>query len=293
MRRSLVGSLVLTVAVAAGGVAVSGCGGSSSIDPVAKAASLSTSSPGYRMRFAVQISSPQLPSPVNALGTGKFDVPAHSGALVMNMDLSGIPQVQQALGSSTLRLEEIVNGTTFYLRLPTTLTSRVPTFGNKPWLKIDLAKASSAAGIPGISSLLNSPVSSDPSQFLQYLRASSGNVTKLGAEVVDGLQTTHYRATIDLDRVPNALPASSRAAARSAISALESRTGLHQLPVNVWIDQQNRVRRMRMVMNLAASGQSVSTAITVDIVEYGPQTPPMLPAASEVTDVSSLPGSGG
>ena len=85
-------------------------------------------------------------------------------------------------------------------------TSKIPTF-SKPWLKVNLAQAASAAGIPGLSSLASNPASTDPSQLLQYLRAVSGTVTKVGSESVNVVQTTRYHAQIDLDRVPDALHA--------------------------------------------------------------------------------------
>jgi hypothetical protein len=73
-------------------------------------------------------------------------------------------------------------------------------------------------GIPGLSSLLSNPTSSDPSQFLRYLRATSGGVTKVGTQTVDGFQTTEYRAKIALNRAPNAFPAASRAQVRQTIA---------------------------------------------------------------------------
>jgi hypothetical protein len=156
-------------------------------------------------------------------------------------------------------------------------------------VKIDLARAAGTAGIPGLGSLLSNPASSNPSQFLQYLRAASGSVTKVGAAPVNGVPTTHYRATINLDRVANALPAGSRAQARQAIAQLEHLTNLHALPVNVWVDGQHLVRRMRFSYDeTIGTGQPLRSAITVEIPEYGPQPVPALPAASQVLDATNL-----
>ena len=288
--------LALIASVAAAFV-LAGCGSSSSnssaSNQVARAAFVSTSSAGYRMRFGMVLSTSALPTPITAVGTGSFNVHQHAGEIALSMNFGNIPQIASVLGSSTFLLREVINGTVVYIKFPDALASRLPSLSGKPWVKIDIAKAASAAGVPGIGSLVNNPASSDPSQFLQYLRAA-GTVSKVGTDTVNGVSTTHYRATIDLDKVPNTLPAAQQGQAKTAIAGLEKLTNLHRIPVGVWIDSQDLVRRMRMAFKESLSGgQSVSTAITVDIVQYGPQPPPVVPPASQVTDASALAGATG
>lgn len=285
------------LACAAGALALAGCGSSNSSssasNQVERAAFVSTGTSGYRMRFGMLLSSSGLPQPIKAVGTGRFNVKQHSGAITLAMDFGSIPQVAQVLGSSTLLLRELISGTTVYIKLPDALAGKLPSLASKPWIKVDIAKAASAAGVPGVGSLVNNPASSDPSQFLNYLRAA-GTVTKVGSETINGISTTHYRAVIDLDKVPDSLPSASKGQAQQAIAGLEKLTQLHQIPVGVWIDSQNLVRRMRLAFRESLpTGQSVDAAITVDIVAYGPQPPPVLPPADQVTDASALAGSGG
>jgi hypothetical protein len=273
-------------------LAVAGCGSSSSSNSassnqVVRAAFVSGNTSGYQMRFTLQLHSPALPQPINATGTGAFSVPDRSGTVALDMDLGSSPQITQVLGSSTLHLEEIIDHTTVYLKFPEELASKIPTLGNKPWIKIDLAKAASSAGVPGIGSLVNNPASSDPGQFLQYLRAA-GTVTQAGTEVVNGVQTTKYKATISLDKVTNTVPPASRAAAQQGIAAIETATNLHTIPTTVWIDDNNLVRRMQFTLNESVSGQNLASTVTVDFVKYGPQSKPTLPPADQVTDASSL-----
>jgi len=158
-------------------------------------------------------------------------------------------------------------------------------------MKVDLAKAS---GIRGFSSLANNPVSSDPSQFLSYLRATSGKVAKQGSEAVNGFQTTHYHATINLDRVPDTLPSASRQGAKQAVSSIEQLTGLKQLPVDAWIDSNNLIRRMRLSFaESLAPSVKLNIGMTMDFVKYGPQPKPVFPSADQVSDASSLSSVGG
>jgi hypothetical protein len=290
-------ALVTGVVTLAAAGAISGCGSSSSSsssagNQVERAAFVSTSTSGYRMHFAMVLSSAGLPQPITAAGVGRVNVQQHTGSTDLAMNLGNSPQVVQALGTSTLNISELVDGTTLYIKLPEQLTSKVPALGSKPWLKIDVAKAASAAGIPGLGSLVNNPASSDPGQFLQYLRAA-GTVTKVGTQTINGFSTTQYHGVIDLDKVPSSAASSSRSQEQAAISGLEKATGLHQIPVDVWIDNQNLVRRIRMNFHETASGQAIGVGITVDILEYGPQPPPAIPPASQVTDASSLAGATG
>jgi hypothetical protein len=284
------------VAAAICAVAVTGCGGGSVanvVDPVAQAATTSTHAAGYRLNLSLLMSSSALPTPITGAGQGSFDVSNHSGALTLNMNLGNSPQIVQALGSSTLQVQELIEGQTIYMKLPTAITSRVPTFGGKPWLEVNLAKAAASAGVPGLSSLTSNPATSDPSQMLNYLRGASGTVTKVGTEQVNGVQTTHYRGAISLDRVPDALPPVSRQAARQAIQSLERQTNLRQLPFDVWVDGQHLVRRLVLSFAETVSGQSVNMTIRIEIPQYGPQPVPAAPPADQVTDLTALTGAAG
>ena len=89
-----------------------------------------------------------------------------------------------------------------------------------------------------------SPTGTDPSQFVDYLRAVSSSTKSLGAATIRGVSTTHYRATIDLTRYAKLVPPSQRAAAQRGISTLESALGSHTLPIDAWIDRKNLVRRI-------------------------------------------------
>jgi hypothetical protein len=208
----------------------------------------------------------------------------------LTMNLGSDPQVTQALGSSTLRIDEILNGTKVYVKLPEGVAGALRMLG-KQWIEVDLAKI---AGVPGLSSLSSSPVSSDPSQMLQYLQAVSDSIVAEGRARVGGFETTHYRAQLSLDRVPDALPSVDRAAAQQTLSAVERLMQVHEIPVDVWVDAHHLVRRIQMAIDAnVPSGQTMQESIAIDISHYGPQPRPTPPPADEVQDVSGLTGAGG
>jgi hypothetical protein len=285
----LVAALAAAVVAA---IAFAAFGGSANkvIDPVAQAATRSSSTAGYRMHLSMQIVPSTGSAPTTMTGQGSFDVRDHAGSISMAMNLGNDPQVIQALGSNTLRMQEIVNGTTVYVKLPAAAEGTLPTSG-KPWIAVDLSKVT---GIPGLSSLASNPGSSDPSEMLQWLRGVSESIVAEGHQPLDGVQTTHYRASLSLDRTANAVPAAERAAVQQAMSKLEELTQIHEIPVDVWIDAHHLVRRFEMNFTPSlAGGSTASEVMTIDITHYGPEPRPAVPPASEVTDLSSLLGSGG
>jgi hypothetical protein len=206
------------------------------------------------------------------------------------INLGENPQAIQAFGSSTLRMDEILDGGIVYVKLPSAVTGALTTLG-KQWIKVDLSKL---AGVPGLSTLESSPASSDPSQMLRFLRAASGSVVAEGRQQVGGFETTHYRADLDLDRVADALPSAEQGMAKQALSALEQQVQAHTIPVDVWVDGHQLVRRIQMNFGGSlANAQTLQLGMTIDFSNYGPQPRPTLPAADEVQDLSGLTATGG
>jgi hypothetical protein len=139
-------------------------------------------------------------------------------------------------------------------------------------------------------SALSSPgASSDPSQLLSFLRATSGQVTRIGAEQVQGLPTTHYRGTIDYDKYASRVAPAQRAAASQSVAALERLSGTHSQVVNVWIDRQHRVRREELTFDECLAGTSGKSQIhlKIEYFDFGVQAVPAVPASGEVADLTS------
>jgi hypothetical protein len=186
----------------------------------------------------------------------------------------------------------IVDGTTIYENVPL-LTGQL---GGKPWLKIDLNEIGQAAGINGLGNLAQAQ-SSDPSQFLSYLRGVSGAITTVGHESVRGTATTHYRAVVDLTKAAG----SSSPDVQKTIQQLGKVLGATTFPIDVWIDSAGRVRRQHQVFdyshasfpNIPTSALPKSADITVEYFDFGVAVSAPLPPADQVTDLSQILGRGG
>jgi hypothetical protein len=281
--RRLPVSALLACAVAVTGLAIalSGCSGSSAVssavDPVAQAAQVSELAPGFKASLSEQITPPGSSEIVTASGTGIFD----------QRDRRGVFSIQGKAGEHSFNAETQYSNLALYMRLPSTSQASSITHG-KTWIKVDLRGVGTALGI-SFSALSSPGASSDPSQLLSYLKATSGQVTRIGAEQVQGAPTTHYRATIDYDRYASRVAPAQHAAASQSIAALERLTGTHSQLVDVWIDGQHRVRREELTFHECLPGVPGTSQIhlEVDFFDFGVQAMPAVPPSSEVADVTS------
>jgi hypothetical protein len=286
--KALAGGLVLAATVGAV-LVLFGSTNSQVTDPIAKAASLSSSTPGYRMKLFVTMNMPGLSQPLTASGNAIVDVRDQAASMSFAMDFSQVPQAAQKLGSSTLSLDMIFDRGTVYMKLPAAIANSAPDFGGKQWLELNVPKL---AGLPGLSSLGNNSSMRDPSDVLQYLRADSVSVTDEGQQRVDGMQTTHYHAALELDRLAADVPSAAQSVVQQSLSQLEQSSGVHEVPVDVWIDAHHLVRRIALAIGTAAGG-GPTLQETADLSDYGPQPRPTPPPADQVQDLSSLIHIGG
>ena len=177
MRRTVLVLLVVPLAlVACGGSkkSASSSSGSSSALAAVEAAALKTANAGSE-HVTLTASATTSGQNISLTGNGAFDTKNRRGS--MHVDVSA--------GSITAALDEVLVGTSAYIRSPL-LTATLP--HGKKWLKIDLAKAGKAAGFN-----LSLLASQDPGQALSYLRTLK-SVTVVGKETVGGVSTTHYHA---------------------------------------------------------------------------------------------------
>ena len=222
---------------------------------------------------------------ITTTGAGSFSPNDHSGSMTMRFNLPGVAGV---LGALDMRV--VISGETIYMRMPAEIAARIP--GGRPWWKLNLGSLGAAEGIPGLGSMMSGTSSlSDPSQMVDYLRAvSAGSVEDLGHATVNGIATTHYRAEIDLARVPRAVPAASRKDAEAFVAALEKRFATGTVPIDAWVDAAHRVRRVAMdyTVSPVAGGPTVRVALVSDFTHYGPQPPPATPPPGQTSDILSL-----
>lgn len=217
----------------------------------------------------------------SASGTGRFSATDNTGTMSATLSLPGA-----AASLGQIQTQLIADGHDLYIKLPSTLA----TVTGKQWIAINLEQSGRAASLPGLGSVAKyAAMLSNPGQYLTYLNAvSSTGIQDLGKETINGVETTHYRAQLDLNKVADVVPAADRAATEQIVAALQQHTHISQIPVDVWIDSNDHVRRIALGQSAGKSSQGVSFALTSDFTDYGPQQVPPPPPASETLNISSL-----
>jgi hypothetical protein len=198
---------------------------------------------------------------MHGVGAIDFGRP-QKGDLRMTMSVPTVPV--------PLQMHEIVDGLVVYIDVPL-LSGSLPSA--KPWIKLDLGKIGRQAGV-NLGSIIDSS-NNDPSQALSYLTGASSNVQNLGTDTIRGVQTTHYRAAVDLEKVVAHAPAGDRKALRKTVATLRRQLGSTTFPVDVWIDSAGRARRISEKMSMPALAANMS--MTEDLYDFGVKvnvTPP-------------------
>lgn len=276
-----VAAVGLAAALLAPPAVLAGCGSSSpatTVDPVARAAYLSSGEEGMRFTLNLRLSRSKPTQSFSITGSGYAGPGGHEASMTMNF--SGIPGAGGLL-SEGHGVQAVYMYPTVYLRMPF-IADKLPE--GKAWLEIELAKVLNATHGASIPQLLGIG-QIDPTQLLQYLKASSGQVRDLGTQRLYGANTTHYQVTLRLASVLAKLPSQSRLAARSLLQHIGNSD---EIPFDVWVDGRGRVRQVQISLAITGATATGSATVTVGFTEYGAVPAIKPPAASEVFNLTSM-----
>lgn len=256
-------------------LSVSACGGDElSLEAqVAEAATKTSSVSSMRVAFDGQMRLPQV-GPTSFEGTGVVDVKRKRVAMTMEM-----PPIQgQNLGEITVRAFDL----DMYMKFDF-LRRMVPQA--KPWVAIDLEKAGRQMGFD-LGALMQAG-QTDPAQQLEWLRGS-GQMEEVGEEDVRGVDTTHYRGVVDLEKAAEQFRGPRADAARRSVRQLVRLTGQKTIPMDVWIDDDSLVRRMRWTQTLPQGTAQTSMTMTMEVFDFGASVAIARPPARDVMTLEQL-----
>lgn len=72
----------------------------------------------------------------------------------------------------------------------------------------------------------------------------TGEIETVGTETFRGVETTHYRATIDPTDYEKLAPAGKQEELSSLADQLVSQSGIGAMPLDVWVDGSGLVRKL-------------------------------------------------
>lgn len=163
-------------------------------------------------------------------------------------------------GSAPLRFIH-ANGKT-YAKLPTQVTK-----SSKPYVLLS-THSSSATVRQLATSFATSGATSSPASYTLFAKAAA-KLTDRGAATVSGVATRHYSFAVIPARLPSNFPN----------GAVLVRSGIASIPVELYVDNQNRP--VRVTESLKVQGQAVTVVATFS--KYNVPVTVSAPPASQVT----------
>lgn len=182
------------------------------------------------------------------------------------MDLSSIIPAGAGIPSTMSMVSE---GAVTYLLVP------APGGGAPQWTKIDGGALTQGAtgGLPS---------GTNPLDSFEQLRAVDTEIEEVGEEDVRGTRTTHYRTRIDMQKVLETMPPERRPPSTEQLAALGD------VPVDVWLDDEDRPRRQLMTFDLP--GDTGTMTIVVETFDFGTPVVIEVPPADQVVDGAGMFG---
>jgi hypothetical protein len=246
-------------AVLAAGPLLAGCG-TQSAQAGLLAASV-TKTEGQRARFAITTTMRGPGMTVSFTQTGVFDFAHSRGILGMR---SPVPVTVLFLPPKT------------YVKLPG--GSGAPLPHGKSWIAVPDGQ------MPSPLDAMIGPFggSAGPAGLLASLRAISSQVAKLGGSTIRGVPVTGYRVAVDPAKAAARLPGWQRAGFRSFARSL----GRGAIPVEVWVDAHNLVRRVQVSLHppggTSFPGGHARLTQTTDFWDFGVPVQVVAPPTSQV-----------
>lgn len=173
----------------------------------------------------------------------------------------GLPPATAGGNASTLSLLTITDGPTTYLRSPAWPDGQ-------PWARVvDPEQAAPTAVEEDGVDAGAAATSFDLGGQLALLTAGSADPELLGEETVRNVATTHYRVEVDL------AAAIERAEPEDVppLEQIAAATGSYRFPLELWIDAEDRVRRLRYNLAIPTPGEEDPSDETAAATRYATQ----------------------
>lgn len=178
-------------------------------------------------------------------------------------------KIEMTVDAGTTSTTVRIVGGVIYVQVPPDQRANLD---GKSWMRLD---AGAAAGGAGANRQYEDV---DPVKQIKTLLAGD-DVSVVGQEKVNGVQTVHYRAKVSLAAYLGQVDPKGRAAAQKELA----KAGVDAIDLDVWVDEQYRPRRMHMVMG-------TTTDMTMDYTDYGKPVRIEAPPAKDTVDFDDLLG---
>jgi hypothetical protein len=132
---------------------------------------------------------------------------------------------------------------------------------------------------------LGAGATGNPADLPALLGSVRDDVALVGPEVIDGTPTSHYRGTVDLAALARTTPALA-----PLVERFRTELSTTLLPVEVWVDDAGRLRRVTEVLrppDLPGGGATATATLTDPGPRPATTTPPAVGVRDLLTDLES------
>ena len=279
MRSLRVTALSLLVVLGAACGSAPSTSGTDALQLISASADATTSAGSALMSMEMEMETPEGGFSMTAEGGTDFET--RQGEMTMQMDMPA------AAGMGSMEIEVVMDGLVMYMKYPEMLMGQMP--GGKAWVRMDLEALAEGSGMD-MGSLMQSG-GSDPAQMLEWLRGVSGDVEVVGEEEVRGVPATHYKGTMDFNKIAEQAPEELRETMKASVDAMVEAVGVSEMPFDVWIDGEGRAVRFSQNYEFtkgATAGASMS--VVIEYFDFGAPVEIEIPPADETMDFSELMG---
>jgi hypothetical protein len=233
-----------------------------------------------RARFSLDATIEGLGDPIELTASGTADFPRDRSR--MELDFSEIAQAGgAATAAADWRGEAVYVNDRVFVRIPG-LTKALPE--HVDWLLVDADTLAEQAGPQ-----FNAP---DPGEFVTFVDAIADDAEVVGEEAVGEADTTHFRGTVDVDELPSIARPDDRVQLASYARRLKT-AGIERFPLDVWVDDEGLVRRLRTEYEgYRTGGPELTLLTTVELYDFGIDATIESPPRSRVTPLDELIGRG-
>jgi hypothetical protein len=168
---------------------------------------------------------------------------------------------------------------------PNAKSSDVPVTAAKPWVRDDSGDACASNDSSGfLGAMLGMPgVHTGPANVIDELANRGVALARVGTESIRGTATMHWRADIPKPATPTTL-------GNSDDCGDDFGGGTPKL--EIWTDDENRVRRITMSSSAELGGSPFSVSVTTELYDYGVEVDVTAPPADQISHGSSMSASG-
>ncbi|WP_329380787.1 hypothetical protein OG625_15705 [Streptomyces sp. NBC_01351] len=196
--------------------------------------------------------------------------------------------VKGAVGKGEGPVRMIMSNNVMFVEMPA--DSPMPEeMAGKRWMKLDLNAAAAASGdaeaMKKLGGMGGMEQSQDPAKQLALLLASP-NVKSVGAEKVEGVDTTHYKGTLTFEEMLAANQESKglTEAERAQLTEAMKKAGIKGYDMDVWVDKNGYPAQMKFGIGTPEGTMTIDAHYS----DYGSAATVQAPPENETLDLFAM-----